>query len=155
MTEHAKQAVVSGFHHTGITVDDLDLMQRFYTEVIGLEHLQTVDSLAPPTGDHTGIPGARRKLVFLGFAGDHQIELVHYLDPPARSGHLHRHQLGSMHVCFKVVDLRKTVEILQSHNVAFVTEPKFKEIDGAEVGVIYAHDPEGNVVEFIQWQQAT
>ena len=31
-----------------------------------MEIRQTIDSIAPPEGNHTGVPGSRRKLVFLG-----------------------------------------------------------------------------------------
>ena len=78
--------MITGFHHTGIVVRDLESMVRFYTEVIGLEKLMELDSVAPPEGDHTGVPGARRKLVFVGYANDHQIELVHYFEPRDRGG---------------------------------------------------------------------
>jgi len=143
--------MITGFHHTGITVGDLDRMIKFYTEDIGLKIQREVDSVAPLEGDHTDVPGARRKLVFVGFNNDHQIELVHYIDPPASEGHLDQHQLGSMHVCFKVEDVLQTHRQLSEKGVRFVTEPKFREIDGATVGAVYCQDPEGNLLEFIQW----
>ena len=142
--------MVTGFHHTGIVVQDLAKMIRFYTERLGLKLLREIDSIAPPGGDHTGIPGARRKLVFVGFDNDHQIELVHYVDPPVDDAHFDVQQLGAAHVCFRVEDLRHTYELLKADGVKFRTEPKFREIDGAEVGVVYAQDPEGNWLEFIQ-----
>jgi catechol 2,3-dioxygenase-like lactoylglutathione lyase family enzyme len=142
--------MVTGFHHTGIVVSDLDRMIEFYTRDLGLDVLRRIDSVAPPEGNHTGIPGARRTLVFVGLADDHQIELVHYIDPPAREGHLDKHQLGASHVCFRVEDLRATYARLKAKGVRFVTEPKFHEEDGRTIGVIYARDPEGNWLEFIE-----
>ena len=56
--------MIEGFHHTGIVVRDLEEMVRFYTRVLGLQILRRIDSVAPPEGDHTGIPGARRQLAF-------------------------------------------------------------------------------------------
>ena len=141
---------VTGFHHTGVTVRDMDRMLRFYSEELGLEVFHDLQSTAPAEGDHTGIPGARRRLVFVGFPDDHQIELVQYLDPPASEGHLDRHQLGSSHVCFRVDDLEATCTTLQKRGVAFLTEPYFREIDGRRVGVVYAQDPELNWIEFIE-----
>ena len=142
--------MITGFHHTGITVRDLDAMVAFYTQQIGLCLLREIDSIAPPEGDHTGVPGARRKLVFVGFENGHQIELVHYIDPMAREGYLDKHQLGSMHVCFRVDDLRTLYGRLREQGVRFATEPKFRNIDGRSVGVVYAQDPEGNWLEFIE-----
>ena len=141
---------VTGFHHTGVTVQDMDRMLRFYTEELGLEVFHDLQSTAPAEGDHTGIPGARRRLVFVGFPDDHQIELVQYLDPPASEGHLDRHQLGSSHICFRVDDLEETCATLQKRGVAFLTDPYFREIDGRRVGVVYAQDPELNWIEFIE-----
>jgi len=142
--------LLTGFHHTGITVEDIDGMVRFYTEVLGLRILNQIDSVAPPGGDHTGVPGARRKLVFVGFGDGHQIELIHYLDPPAEEGHSHQHRLGAMHVCFRTSDLAATVDRLQAAGVRFTTEPKFRQIDGRRIGAIYARDPEGNWLEFLE-----
>tara|TARA_B100002052_G_C15658942_1_gene496336 strand:+ start:278 stop:733 length:456 start_codon:yes stop_codon:yes gene_type:complete len=142
--------MITGFHHTGVVVHDLPAMTAFYQDVIGLELLGEIDSVAPPEGNHTGIPNARRKLVFLGIAGDHQIELVHYLDPPAAPGGTGSHQLNAMHICFMVDDLRGEFERLQDAGVRFLTEPKFSLVDGREVGVVYGQDPEGNWIEFIE-----
>ena len=142
--------MITGFNHTGIVVQDLEKMESFYTEAIGLNVLRRIDSVAPPEGDHTGVPGARRTLLFVGIANDHQIELVHYIEPPARAGYLDKHQFGATHVCFDVEDLRQTYAELAAKDVRFVTEPKFRDVDGNTVGVVYARDPEGNWLEFIQ-----
>ena len=99
--------MVSGFNHTGIVVRDVQKMVTFYTDVLGLKKLREIDSVAPPTGDHTGVPGARRKLVFVGF-------------------------------------------VLSGKGVRFVTEPKFRDTPNGRVGIVYARDPEGNWLEFIQ-----
>lgn len=141
--------MITGFHHTGIVVQDLPAMVRFYTEELGLDVLKRLESSAGEGGDHTGVPGAVRTLVFVGFEGGHQIELIHYHTPPASSGHLDKHQLGASHVCFLVDDLEKTHSDLSSRGVEFVTEPKFKVVNGKTIGVIYLRDPEGNWLELI------
>ncbi len=144
--------MITGLHHTGIVVLDLPSMVRFYSEDLGLQVLLELDSVAPPEGNHTGIQGARRQLVFLGWSKEqHQIELVHYLDPPATDGHVDKHRLGSTHVCFNVNDIRCVYDSLIRKGVQFVTEPKFSPSPNGEVGVVYAQDPELNWLEFIQW----
>lgn len=143
--------MVSSFNHTGIVVRDVQKMVTFYTDVLGLKKLREIDSVAPPGGDHTGVPGARRKLVFVGFGdGGHQIELVHYIDPPSPVGHLDKHQFGATHVCFNVADLARLHRELSAKGVRFVTEPKFRDTPNGRVGIVYARDPEGNWLEFIQ-----
>jgi glyoxylase I family protein len=144
--------MVTSFNHSGVVVEDLDAVLGFYVGLLGLEVVRELDSIAPPTGDHTGIPGARRKLVFVGVPGrDHLLELVHYFDPPSPDGHLERYQLGAAHVCFNVEGLEKLHADLSSSGVPFVTPPIFRETpDGGRAGVCYAQDPEGNWVEFIE-----
>lgn len=146
--------MVTSFNHTGLVVRDLEKMVRFYTEDLGLKILLEIDSVAPPEGDHTGIAGARRKLVFVGFDDDHRVELVCYIDPPpAGDGHVDSHRYGCMHICFNVADLCQTHKELSAKGVKFHTDPKFREVDGRTLGVIYAQDPEGNWLEFIEgWE---
>ena len=144
--------MIRGFHHTGLVVDDLEAMVEFYKDSFGLRVLLEFDSVAPPDGNHTGIPNSRRRLVFLGLEDQtHQLELVKYLDPPAKSGHLDKIQLGAMHICFNVDDIAATYQNLQP-DVRFVTEPKWsRSAAGDKIGVVYGQDPEGNWFELIQW----
>ena len=50
--------MVTGFNHSGFVVNDIDKMVAFYKDALGLRVEREVDSKAPDTGDHTGIPGA-------------------------------------------------------------------------------------------------
>ena len=144
--------MVTGFNHSGLVVADIDLMVTFYRDELGLSVIREVDSVAPPTGDHTGFPGARRKLVFVGKSGnDHMLELVHYIDPLSPKGHLERNQLGASHICFNVNDLTTLHKKLARKGIHFVTDPIFKTAeDGSKVGICYIKDPEGNWVELIE-----
>ena len=144
--------MIAGFNHSGFVVQDIDLMVAFYRDTLGLTVMNEIDSVAPPEGDHTGIPGAHRTLVFVGKPeGDHALELVHFIDPPSPRGHLDRHQLGAAHICFNVTDLEALHQELSSKGVRFVTEPIMTDTpEGLRRGIFYAQDPEGNYVEFIQ-----
>ena len=144
--------MVTGFNHSGFVVKDIKAMVEFYRDTLGLNVMREVDSVAPPEGDHTGIPGARRTLVFVGKPeGEHVLELVHFIDPPSPEGHLHRHQLGAAHVCFNVSDLADLASKLKAQGIRFITAPIFHEMpDGKRRGICYIQDPEGNYVELIQ-----
>ena len=144
--------MIIGFNHSGFVVEDIDAMVEFYRDTLGLTVMREVDSVAPPEGDHTGIPGARRTLVFVGKPdGEHALELVHFIDPPSPAGHLDRHQLGAAHICFDVTDLASLASELKSQGVRFVTDPIFHDMpDGKRRGICYIQDPEGNYVELIQ-----
>lgn len=126
-------------------------MQDFYCEVLGLQVIGKIESVAPPGGNHTGIANSKRSLVFLGFPGQqHLLELVHYIVPPASAGHFGKHQLGATHLCFHVDDLQADYERLTKLGIRFETEPKFTETPAGRLGVIYARDPEGNWFELIE-----
>ena len=142
--------MVSGFNHTGIVVDDLEAMVDFYCGSLGLMELHRVESVAPPEGNHTGIPGSRRTLVFVGFEDGHRIELVKYYEPESPAGHQEMHQLGTSHICFNVDDLARIHTNLVSKGVRFATDPIFRKTEKGQTGIVYAQDPEGNWLEFIQ-----
>ena len=144
--------MVTGFNHSGFVVRDLERMVRFYRNSLGLTVIREVESNSPPTGDHTGIPGAQRLLVFVGKPnGEHLLELVHFINPPSPDGHLERNQLGAAHVCFNVDNIDNIYAKLDSEGVEFVTKPIYKDSpDGTRIGVCYAKDPEGNWLEFIE-----
>ena len=80
--------MVLGFNHSGFVVQDIDKMVSFYRDDLGLTVDREVDSKAPLEGDHTGIPGAHRTLVFVGKGGEHALELVYIFTPRVQKGTL-------------------------------------------------------------------
>ena len=144
--------MVAGFNHSGFVVADLSVMVAFYKDALGMEVVREIDSVAPPDGDHTGISGARRRLVFLGVSnGEHLLELVHYVEPVSQLGHLNRNQLGASHICLNVDDLKALHKVLVNRGTKFVTPPIFRDTsDGGRIGICYAQDPEGNWLEFVE-----
>jgi len=143
--------LVSGFNHTGIVVDDLDRMVSFYCGDLGLIELNRVESIAPLEGNHTGIPGSRRTLVFVGFEEGHRIELVKYHEPVSAGRDDDMTRLGTNHICFNVEDIEKTHADLSLKEIEFVTDPIISfSSSGNRHGIVYARDPEGNWLEFIE-----
>jgi catechol 2,3-dioxygenase-like lactoylglutathione lyase family enzyme len=143
--------LVTGFNHTGIVVSDLDLMVSFYCDDLGLTELNRVESDAPPEGNHTGIAGSRRTLVFIGFADGHRIELVKYHEPESADRDDDMTRVGTNHICFNVEDLEVTFDDLSGKGIMFVTDPIIRNADNGERhGIVYARDPEGNWLEFIE-----
>ncbi len=143
--------MITGFNHSGFVVKNLEKMISFYRDDLGLKIEREVDSRAPESGDHTGIPGAHRTLIFVGKGGEHTLELVYFINPKSPSGHLERHQLGASHICFNVEKIEDLYKDLLSKGVNFVTPPIMSITeDGREKGICYCQDPEGNWIEFIQ-----
>ena len=142
--------LVTGFNHTGIVVDDLDLTVNFYCGDLNLVELNRVESNAPPEGNHTGIAGSRRTLVFVGFEDGHRIELVKYHEPASADRDHQMTRIGTNHICFNVEDIEKVYADLSARGIEFVTEPIIRETDNGRHGIVYARDPEGNWLEFIE-----
>ena len=138
--------------HTGLVVQDLDKQVAFYCEVIGLKVIREAEVTAPPGGDHTGLDGVRRKLVFLGDdRNEHQLELIYYIHPVSPTGNpLAHHQVNSVHLCFRTENLQSHYENLLCHGARFLTPPKLiaRPQYGDRVCLCYAQDPEGNWIEF-------
>jgi catechol 2,3-dioxygenase-like lactoylglutathione lyase family enzyme len=138
--------------HTGLVVRDLDKQVAFYRDVIGLNVIREAEVTAPPGGDHTGIDGVRRKLVFLGNDNhEHQLELIYYINPVSPSGNPPaHHQVNSTHLCFKTENLQSYYEHLLRQGTRFLTPPKLiaRPQQGDRVCLCYAQDPEGNWIEF-------
>ncbi|MCH9010236.1 MAG: VOC family protein [Chloroflexi bacterium] len=144
--------MVIGFNHSGVVVKDIDMMVEFYRDALGLTVMREVDSVAPVEGNHTGIPGAHRTLVFVGKPeGEHVLELVHYIEPKSPEVHrADRNELGAAHICFDVEDLKTLHEELVERGIEFVTPPIWVETSAGLSGICYFRDPEGNYVELIQ-----
>ena len=133
--------MVTGFNHSGFVLKNIEQMVEFYRAALGLTVLREVNSVAPPEGDHTGIPGARRTLVFVGMAeGERVLELVQFEDPPGPDSDRPRNNhLGAAHVCFNVENLEKLHQDLTARGIEIVTQPKFRETpEGGRRGICYA-----------------
>jgi catechol 2,3-dioxygenase-like lactoylglutathione lyase family enzyme len=147
--------MITGLNHSGFIINDVNKMKSFYCDILGLKIEREVDSIAPPEGDHTGFPNAKRKLIFVGAGGEHLIELVYFINPKSPDGHLNRNQLGASHICFNVDNISDLYKTLSQKGIKFVTEPKYTiNPEGKNRGVCYAQDPEGNWLEFIGEDQS-
>jgi catechol 2,3-dioxygenase-like lactoylglutathione lyase family enzyme len=118
--------------HFSIAVSDLDVSRRFYTEVLGLKHVQTSLNLG---------------LVFL-MAGSDYVLLAKSDTPIERSAKDARRA----HHAFKV-DADKYEEakaLLAAKGVEVFEEEDRK--TGVFVGrQFYIRDPDGTVIEFTEW----
>jgi len=101
--------------------------------------------------NHTGIAGSRRTLVFVGFEEGHRIELVKYHEPVSAGRDDDMIRKGTNHICFNVDDIEKLYADLTAKGIEFVTDPilSYRD-DGTRHGTVYARDPEGNWLEFIE-----
>jgi len=99
--------------HTGITVSDLDRSIRFYRDLLGCEVSAPVRAEGPFFEAVTGVPGCQIDVAFARVAG-HVIELLCYRNPPSKASTLRACDPGFMHVCLKVADLGRVVNVIRS-----------------------------------------
>lgn len=132
-------------HHFGVTVTDLDALEAFYRDVLGLDVLTRFTVSGEGFADGVGVENARGRFVHLD-GGGARIELVEY-DPegPARpTGNVN--EPGVAHLGFAVDDLDTFYEGLPTA-VETVSSPRTTE---SGTRICFLRDPEGNLVEVIE-----
>jgi catechol 2,3-dioxygenase-like lactoylglutathione lyase family enzyme len=144
---------ISGVHHTGIVVSDLERSIDFYHGVLGLEFANEPSPVFddPGLGLGVGVPGAALRQVTLR-AGDHQVELLEYTAPPSPiDAPMPQNALGAHHVGFRVEDIEAAVRELEAKGVQF-----FSAVNVVDEGVlagwrwVYFADPDGITLELVE-----
>jgi len=147
--------MMRSFHHTGISVPDLEEALRFYCDVLGFEEAMRDDWADSKTDDEIMNLADSAGSYALVRLGDTFLELLQFnapkplpLDATRRvSDH------GLTHLCFLVDDIQGEYERLPKHGVSFLSPPMW---NSGEPGVsdgwcCYGHDPFDNVVELLQY----
>ena len=144
--------MISGVHHTCITVSDLDRSLTYYRDLLGLELVMTEES--ERSGDDRskalGVPKAKVKLAILR-AGEAQVELIEYVTAKGRPYDRSNNDAGAMHIAFQVADIDAVYQRLLDHGVRF-TAPPATIPAGPMAGWrwTYFFDPDGVSLEIIQ-----
>jgi len=147
--------MITGIHHTALTVADMDRSLAFYCGLFGLE----VQSDREVERDYveliTGVPGAHQRLVHLWGYGQ-RIELLEYKAPRGEPRARQLQDAGSAHLCFVSDDLDAEVERLREAGVTFRSLP-VTTTSGPNKGGrgIYVEDPDGNACEVVQLAPTT
>ena len=118
---------ITGIHHCSIKVTDMERAVRFYREMLGLQEV-AIPSTFASAGLHV------RWFVL----GDQQIHLM-----PADAPDI----ISSRHFALHVDDAQAAREHLHGHGIEF---RETTVIPGADR--IFLSDPDGNLIELIQWQ---
>ena len=145
--------MITGVHHRGITVSDLDRSIDFYHGVLGLDFVTEPSPVF--AGDElsqgVGVPNASLKLVLMR-AGDATVELLQYCTPDSPIDKpLPQNSLGAQHVAFLVDDIEATVQELEAKGVQF-----FSPVNVVDEGLlagwrwVYFADPDGITVELVE-----
>ncbi len=140
----------------GIAVRDLDRMIAFYRDVLGLAFVNVHD-MGPAEGKATALSHAGYQIARLQAPGGERVKLVHDKARPAASaeaptgggGILARR--GIVYLTFIITGLDAMIRHLDAHGVRLLTggtkvEPR------PGVLLAFAEDPEGNVIEFVEYR---
>ncbi|MEY2479701.1 MAG: hypothetical protein QOI04_628 [Verrucomicrobiota bacterium] len=138
--------------HTGITVSNLERSLEFWRDVLGFELSHRPHQTGNLASEITGVPGAEISIAVLRGYG-HKIELLEYLAPPERKKHvdLRPCDVGSVHIALLVDDLDAVLEKIAASSWKAAGQPQTL-IAGPNAGkrVVYARDPDGTTIEFMQ-----
>ncbi len=133
--------------HVGLVVQDMDRMRDFYARVVGLRQTRTAMIEGQHIDELTGLVDVKLEAVFLGTADRPEaLELLKYHHHPDSSPARGPSGSGPNHVQFVVDELDPIVESLREEGLDVWGGP----VDWPRLWrrVLYAKDPEGNVVEF-------
>jgi len=145
---------IEGARHGGITVSDLDRSLDFYVGKLGLElrirRLYTEREIA----EIVAIPEATAwDIAFLRIPGsDTEIELLEYRGCERRSARAEPCDYGGGHFALHVDDVQALYEDLSARGVEFRSPGPVEQVTGPRAGgkSLYAHDPDGYIIEFSQ-----
>jgi glyoxylase I family protein len=145
--------MILGFHHAAISTPDLDRCIAFYTSVVGCEEAWSFDWPIGSTeaDEMTGLTDSAARAVMLKL-GDTFLEVFEFSSPTPAPADPRRpvHHYGITHICLQVEGLHEEYARMKSAGMFFHSEP-LKQDSGY---VIYGRDPDGNVLELIEFTDA-
>jgi len=146
--------------HTNVVASDWRKLAGFYTRVFGCKPV-------PPGRDLTGdwldgltslknarIRGIHLRLPGHGAAGP-TLEIFEYA-PKKAAGLPCVNRPGFAHIAFSVPDVKKTLLAVKRCGGSSVGSRVEAAIEGVGwIDVVYARDPEGNIIELQRWDRGT
>ena len=143
--------------HTNIVAKDAQTLIAFYRDVLRCRSIgETRDLRGDWLDQLTGLSGAHIKgehLLLPGYGEDHPtIEIFQYgglaEDLPREIN-----RLGFAHIAFEVDDVSAVLEAVVRTGGSTVGDMVTTAYpDGRELSVVYARDPEGNIIELQSWK---
>ena len=144
--------------HTNIIAQDWKKLARFYIEVFGCTPVYPERDLAGDWIDRlTNMKDTKIRGIHLRLPGNDSgptLEIFEYNHDACKVGSKAINELGFGHIAFRVDDMEKILNKLLQHGGSKYGELVTREIeDMGTITVIYARDPEGNIIELQKWLQ--
>lgn len=146
------------YAHTNIIARDWRMLAKFYTDVFNCTAVYPERDLAGELIDRmTQIKDAHITGVHLrlpGYEDGPTLEIFAYNKPAEKAGESLVNQYGFGHIAFQVADVDAITKKVLEHGGSLYGEPVEMKIAGAGIiKVVYARDPEGNIVEIQNWKK--
>jgi catechol 2,3-dioxygenase-like lactoylglutathione lyase family enzyme len=140
--------MITGIHHSGIGVRDMETSLHFYRDLLGLEVTGDAEVEGPMVDAIVGLESARVRIVHLKCAENQEIELFQYYAPTTSSftKDFKQSDGGIIHLALFVDDLMKNYERLKESGVKFNSQPY--NLGGTLA--VYMRDPDGITIELMQ-----
>lgn len=147
----------SGFsivNHIGITVSNLDNSIKFYEALTGNKIANKDIIRGERMAQTQGLDSTLIKFANLHL-GNVNIDILEYKEPTSTKTNYSNEQIGAMHMCFEVIDLKAAITRLKEIGIEPEGEPiYFEKEDGLKsgfgTGVVYFKDPDGINLELIE-----
>lgn len=144
------------YAHTNLIARDWQKLSQFYQVVFNCVPLSPRRNQSGDWIDKiTGVAGAHiqgEHLLLPGYGDNGPTLEVYSYDSMVEHGLTTPNSLGLTHLAFEVHDVRQLVDKLLSHGGSLVGEIVSQDY-GDKIGtLVYARDPEGNIVEIQSWQ---
>jgi predicted enzyme related to lactoylglutathione lyase len=144
--------------HTNIVANDWSKLAKFYIDVFDCKPVYPERNLSGEWIDKiTNINDVRIKGIHLslpGYEDGPTLEIFQYEPEKIRNNTTYINKQGYTHLAFHVDDVEKVLTKLLEHGGKKYGELVKKEYDTiGTLTVIYAEDPEGNIIEIQKWEK--
>jgi catechol 2,3-dioxygenase-like lactoylglutathione lyase family enzyme len=155
----ARRAMIRDVLHFGFTVRDIEASVAWYTDVLGLELVHRQRSENAYIRELVGVEGAILEVAQFRLPGleplfsTHVLELIQYVrGSTATPADPAPNRVAAAHLAFIVDDIHERVGILVSAGAELVNPP-VEVTEGVNAGgyACYIRDPDGNMLEFMQF----
>ena len=146
--------MLNGIFHINVTVRDLDRSIKFY-EDLGFEAVNVLTQEGTDIAADLGMRVNKMRVAFMRLRDDPDypvVDLLQFIDPPSQGeAYAALNNVGVGRIAFTVNDIDKAYEELNAKNVEFLSAIVRKDLGDSKIGVVCFKDPDGTVLELIQW----
>lgn len=142
---------VTGVHHVGITVRNLERSFEWYTRMFGVQPGPINHGSGPDLERGVQVPGATLSFSMIRI-GNVNVEFLEYHEPEGRDWDRTNGDVGSAHICLEVDDIDAAYSELSARGAVF-NGPPVTLTDGELAGSRWAYlrDPDGIQLEIWQY----